>query len=42
MTMIKYDNSSIWNRIRLDQDVDDLIYRDEESGERESVTYSER
>ena len=30
MTMMKREPDSIWNRVRDDRDVDDLIFADEE------------
>ena len=30
MTMMKREPDSIWNRVREDRDVDDLIFADEE------------
>ena len=43
MTMMKREPDSIWNRVREDRDVDDLIFGEEFSGYREkSQPCSER
>ena len=43
MTMMKREPDSIWNRVREDRDVDDLIFGEEFSGYREkSKPCSER
>ena len=43
MTMMKREPDSIWNRVREDRDVDDLIFGEEISGYREkSQPCSER
>ena len=38
MTMMKREPDSIWNRVREDRDVDDLIFGEEFSGYRENLS----
>ena len=42
MTMAKREVDSIWNRVREDRDVDDLIFGNEFSADNQCETCSER
>lgn len=42
MTMLRDKKSSIWNQVRSDRDIDDMIFENNSAARKETVICSER